>query len=427
MTNKIRAALLGAGNRGALAYAPYALRYPQELEIVAVAEPMAERREAFVRDYGIRSEDAVADWRELLARPRLADAAIICTQDRMHTEPTLLALKQGYHVLLEKPMSPEPSECVAMEHAAREADRLLTICHVLRYTPFWAAVKRVLDDKRIGDIMSVQLSENVGFYHIAHSFVRGSWSRKDDSSPMILAKSCHDMDILSWLIDRECIRASSFGSLGHFRAENAPAGSAARCIDGCAVEASCAYSALKQYLDRPGWARYITSDSSLESVVQALREGPYGRCVYRCDNDVVDHQVANFEFEGGVTATFSMSGFTHNISRSIQVMGTKGELRGYMEKRAFTVYDFVTGEQQEMTVAQSSSGHGGGDEGIVRSFLQEVRGYGSGREGLTSASASVRSHFMAFAAEESRLSGGKPVDLRELRSRHMSANVKSPS
>jgi len=408
---QLKAILIGAGARGAGGYAPYALDYPHELTFVAVAEADPVRRLRFAENHGIPPERCYESWEPLLAEPRLADIALICTQDRMHYGPTMQALKQKYHVLLEKPMSPDPKECLEMEQAARENDRLLTICHVLRYTPFWSTIKRVIQQGTIGEIASIQLNENVGYWHITHSFVRGNWNNADKASPMILAKSCHDMDVLSWLMDRPCTQVTSFGSLMHFREDQAPEGSADRCLD-CKVESTCPYSAPRFYLSDQykGWAGHFTHELTKANIIQGLRNTDYGRCVYRSDNNVVDHQVVNMEFEGGATAMFSMCGFTYEQERRIQIMGTRGELRG--EEGMITVYDFLTGQKTEISIPSQASGHGGGDSGIVASFLQEVRGY-SGQESLTSASASVRSHLIAFAAEESRLNRGKSINLNE--------------
>lgn len=406
----LKAVLIGAGARGADSYAPYALRYPHELQIVAVAEPDPARRERFAENHRIPAEMQFDSWEKLLDGPKLADMAIICTQDRMHYGPTIQALNKSYHVLLEKPMSPDPEECIAMEKAAKDNDRLLTICHVLRYTPFWSKLKEIVSDGKIGKIVSIQLNENVGYWHIAHSFVRGNWSNSDTSSPMILSKSCHDMDVLSWLMGEPCTRVSSFGSLMHFHSGNAPEGATERCLD-CPVQSTCPYSAPRFYLNSQfkGWARHFARDLSEESIVRGLRETNYGRCVYRSDNNVVDHQVVNMEFAGGATAMFSMCGFTMEQERRIQIMGTRGELRG--EGNKITLYDFLTHQKTEITIPDQTSGHGGGDEGVVGSFIKEVRHY-SGQESLTSAAASVRSHLMAFAAEESRLNGGKVVELK---------------
>ncbi|NOV02125.1 Gfo/Idh/MocA family protein [Paenibacillus planticolens] len=410
---KVTAILLGAGDRGARAYAPYALNYPHELQIVAVAEPDEERRAAFTSAHHIAPERSVENWELLLAQPKIADIAIICTQDQMHYHPTLQALELGYHVLLEKPMSPSPEECVEMELMAKKHNRLLTICHVLRYTAFWTAMKRVIDEGKIGQIVNIQLNENVGNMHMAHSFVRGNWNNAEKSSPMILAKSCHDMDILSYIMGEPCERITSFGSLMHFNEDHAPEGAPARCLDGCPAESTCQYYAPKYYLGAGRrWSRKFTMDTSNEGIIEALRTTPYGKCVYRSENNVVDHQVVNMEFASGATAMFSMCGFTRDNTRILQIMGTKGDIRGNMEEDEFTVHDFVTNEQTTVRVHASEEGHSGGDSGIVRSFLNEVRTYNGG-ESSSSASVSVRSHLMSFAAEESRLNGGKPVAIDE--------------
>lgn len=408
---QLTAILIGAGARGAHSYAPYALDYPHELKFVAVAEESYTRRDNFAKLHNIPSDCCFESWEQLLEQPKMADVAMICTQDQMHYEPTLQALAKKYHVLLEKPMSPSPKECIEMERAAKENECLLTICHVLRYTPFWSAIKRVISEGQIGQVVSIQLNENVGYWHIAHSFVRGNWSNSETSSPMILAKSCHDMDVLSWLMDQPCVRVSSYGSLMHFRSENAPEGSTDYCIGGCAVESTCPYSAPRFYFgEGKSWARHFVDELTKENIVRGLQETNYGRCVYKSDNNVVDHQVVNMEFANGATAMFSMCGFTRHQERRIQIMGTGGEIRA--EESRIVVRDFVTHEETVIEIPKQTSGHGGGDSNIVRSFLREVRSF-TGGESLTSASASVRSHMMAFAAEHSRLHKGKSIELND--------------
>ncbi|TXK84937.1 Gfo/Idh/MocA family protein [Paenibacillus sp. N3.4] len=409
--NQLTAVLIGAGARGAHSYAPYALDNPHELKFVAVAEADDTRRENFAKLHNISSDCCFESWEQLLERQKMADIAVICTQDHMHFEPTMQALAKKYHVLLEKPMSPTPKECIEMERTAKENDRLLTICHVLRYTPLWSAIKRVISEGKIGQVVSIQLNENVGYWHIAHSFVRGNWNNSETSSPMILAKSCHDMDALSWLMEQPCVRISSYGSLMHFHSENAPEGSADYCINGCAVESACVYSAPRFYLgEGKSWARHFVDELTKENIVRGLQDTNYGRCVYKSDNNVVDHQVVNMEFANGATAMFSMCGFTRHQERRIQIMGTKGEIRA--EESKIVVYDFLTHEETVIEIPKQTSGHGGGDSNIIRSFLKEVRSY-TGEESLTSASASVRSHMMAFAAEYSRLHKGKSIELNE--------------
>lgn len=410
-------AVIGAGARGLLSYAPYFSRFPDEAEIVAVAEPNEQRRMDFAQQFDLPDERVFASWEELLAQPRFCDALLICTQDQMHFAPTMAALQQGYHVLLEKPMSNSPSECIEMTEMARRAGRLLTICHVSRYIPFWRQLKTILSEGKIGDVVSIQHNENVGYLHYAHSFVRGNWRNASLSSPMILAKSCHDMDLIRWLVDSECTRVSSFGSLSHFRPDNAPEGATDRCTDGCAAEAACPYSAIRFYsqdLETNPYAALITDPPTLENRMKAIAGGPYGKCVYRTDNDVVDHQVVNMEFENGATVMFSMCGFTRDTNRIVQIMGTKGEIRGDLLKEEIDLFEFDGAKRTLIRTPSEDGGHHGGDAGVLRQFiadLREARFSGS----LTSAEASLESHLMAFAAEASRVRQGEVVELRSFR------------
>ena len=408
------AIVIGAGDRGARAYAPYALAYPNELKIVGVAEPGIERRTRLQQGHDIPVENCFESWEEILSGgQKMADIAIICTLDRNHFKPTMRALELGYHVLLEKPMSPDPMECIEMEQAAKKYNRQLTICHVLRYTEFWSTIKKVIAKGEIGEVVSLQLNENVEAMHMSHSFVRGNWNNKEKSSPMILQKSCHDMDIISFVMGKECKRVSSYGSLMHFKEENAPAGAPQRCLEGCPAELECPFHAGRYYLgEGRGWAKKFTEDYTNEGIIQALQETPYGKCVYRSDNNVVDHQVVNMEFEDGATATFSMCGFTREQTRIVQIMGTKGEIRGNMEDNSISIFNFLTRHETVIKFDNPVGGHGGGDNGIVRTFLREIQ-FGNTAGGVSSASASVRSHLMAFAAEDSRLNEGQSIQIDE--------------
>ncbi|WP_217591838.1 Gfo/Idh/MocA family protein [Cohnella sp. GbtcB17] len=413
----VTAAVIGAGGRGR-EYAQYALDQPGELRITAVAEPDPIRREAFADRHGIDPSMCFDSWEALLAGPPVADAVLICTQDRMHYDPAVKALELGYHVLLEKPMSNDPGECARLGQFARRTDRVFAICHVLRYTPFFSTVKRLLNEGRIGEPVTIDLIENVGYWHQAHSFVRGNWRRADESNPMILAKSCHDLDILVWLAGADCDTLSSFGGLRHFRAENAPPGAPYRCLDGCPVSDECPYYAPDIYLNNEDKVSErilrgaISHDTSEEGVLEALRTGPYGRCVYRCDNDVVGHQVVAMEFANGITATFTMTAFTTDGGRTLKIMGTRGQLRAHMAKNAIEISDFKTGRVETIDLESTGLNHGGGDLGIMRDFTRLVRGEGDGAS-LSSADVSVQSHMMAFAAEQSRLER-KTIPIRDL-------------
>lgn len=410
---KVSVALIGAGERGMNCYAPYALRNPQEIEFVAVADADPEKVEKFKTTYNLSEDMCFGSWEEMLERPKLADAVIICTSDRLHYIPTIKALERGYHVLLEKPMSPDPLECIKLDEGARMYKRLLSVCHVLRYTDFYSTVKKLLDEGKIGDLVSIHHIENVGYWHQAHSFVRGNWRNSKESSPMILAKCCHDTDILLWLANADCERIASFGSLMHFKKENAPKGAPERCLDGCPAEKSCPYYAPDLYLtENTDWpTSAISLDRSLEARIKALKEGPYGRCVYHCDNDVVDHQVVSMEFSNGVTATFTMCAFSHDVFRETKLMGTMGEICGSPEKNVIEVYDFKSGKKEVINLSSSEFGHSGGDDGIMRDFVRLVRSDGR-EQGRTDSSISVQSHLIAFAAEKSRLEK-RTVDLKE--------------
>jgi predicted dehydrogenase len=411
--SKVTAILLGAGGRGMGAYASYALKHPNELEFIAVAEPNKERREKFKKLHNLPDNMCFESWEELLAGPKLADAALICTQDRMHFKPTVMAIEKGYHILLEKPISPNPKECLIIGEKAKEHNKVLSVCHVLRYTSFFATLKKLLDDGRIGRLISIQHNENVGYWHQAHSFVRGNWRNSTESSPMILQKSCHDTDILLWLVGAECVRVSSFGSLTHFKSECAPEGAPMRCLDGCPEEDECPYYAPKIYLtDNTGWpTSVISEDTSIEARTKALKDGPYGRCVYHCDNDVVDHQVVNMEFSNEVTVAFTMCAFSNIINRTIKLMGTRGEIRGDMHRNEIEITDFNTGTVETIKLQDSEYGHGGGDYGIMRDFLKLVQQDGK-VQGRTSASVSVQSHMIAFAAEKARVEK-KIINIKE--------------
>ncbi|BBH19492.1 oxidoreductase [Paenibacillus baekrokdamisoli] len=404
---KITAALIGAGQRGMDAYASYALKNPGDIQFVAVADMNSERRERFQQAHDVSDEHCYSSWEQLLDGPKLADAILICTQDKLHYKPAIKALEKGYHVLLEKPMSPNPLECIVMGDYAEKYKRVFSICHVLRYTDFFVTIKKLLTEGRIGRLVSIQHTENVEFGHQAHSFVRGNWNNSETSSPMILAKSCHDMDILLWLADADCTKVSSFGSLTHFRKESAPEGAPQRCLDGCPVQDECSYYAPKAYLERNDWVApilrsVVSDDTSDEGVLQALKEGPYGRCVYHCDNNVVDHQVVNLEFANEVTVAFTMCAFTSEGGRSLKLMGTRGQIRADMEKNVIELTSFITGKTETIHLDVALEGHGGGDYGIMREFIRLVQSDGE-EKGLTGARISVQSHLIAFAAEKSRL------------------------
>jgi predicted dehydrogenase len=405
----VTVALVGAGNRGAEVYGRHLLALAPAARVVAVADPNPVRLARAADLHGVAADARFAGWRELLARERLADAAIIATPDLLHVEPALAALERGYHLLLEKPIAPTAEGVEAIAAAAASSAGSVTVAHVLRYSELFSAIAGLLADGRIGELVSVQHTENIGYWHFAHSYVRGNWRNQAGSSPMILAKACHDLDLLRWLVGSRCLSVASYGGLRHFRSENAPAGSTERCTGGCAVERDCPYSAIRIYLERfegrPGWPNgVLTPEPDPERVRLALETGPYGRCVYRCDNDVADQQVVALSFAGGVSATLTVSAFTEDNTRTVHLMGTHGELRAHMGRGEIILNDFAAGRSESVLVAPSGQGHSGADAGLVRDFVARLRGEETG-PALTDLEASIESHRIAFAAEESRRQG----------------------
>jgi predicted dehydrogenase len=452
MSHPLTAILIGAGNRGHDAYGSYALAHPDEIRFVAVAEPHDVRRARFAEAHAIPPERQFHTWEDLLARPQVADAALTCTQDHMHVEPAVAALEAGYNVLLEKPMATTRADCVRLAQTAERTGRLLQICHVLRYTPFFSTLHDIVASGRLGDVVTVEHRENVTYWHMAHSYVRGHWRNSQLESPMILAKCCHDLDILFWNLG-PCRRLSSVGSLMHYRPENAPPGAPERCTDGCPVADDCPWYAPRLYLelvplmqiarrspaalerlgatlvlDHPtlaniarraipgldaaldyrGWpVSVISEDTSLDARRRALETGPYGRCVYHCDNDVVDHQVVSMELQSGASAVLVMHGHSHREGRTMRYDGTRATLRGqyYVNEQEIQIHDHRTGEVEIIRPTLGpvgATGHGGGDAGLMAAFVRAVR---DPSIALTTARESLESHLMGFAAEQARVEG----------------------
>lgn len=415
---QVTAVLVGAGLRGSEAYASYALKYPNELKFVAVAEPDEIRRTGFAEKHHIEDKRQYKDYGELLAAGKIADCALVCTQDYMHFEPVIKLLEMGYHVLCEKPMSPNMQETIEMGNMAEKYNRILSICHVLRYSPFFVQVKKLLEAGKIGKLISIQHIEEVGYWHHAHSFVRGNWRKAEESSPMILAKCCHDMDILRWLVDSPCESVSSYGDLTYFKEENAPEDAPMYCMEGCKNRDTCPYYAPRFYLEheralKDNLTRAVSYDTDKEIVLEKLRTSPYGRCVFHCDNTVVDHQVVNLKFENGVDASFEMCAFTHDCKRKINLMGTHGQLIGDMEESQIILYDFVTGNKEILQLHTPKEGHSGSDVAMMKAFVELVVADGE-MVGRTSALMSVESHLMAMAAEKSRLEK-KVIEMKRYR------------
>ena len=422
---KLKVVVIGCGLRG-MAYTNIMARDPEKYEVVAVAEPLPDRRRYMQEKHNIPDNMCFEDWPELMALGKIADVAIISVMDREHHKLAMKAIELKYDLLLEKPVAPELPECVDIAKYAKEQGVKIMVCHVLRYAPVFVKIKEILDSGELGDIVSINHEECVGDIHQSHSFVRGNWGNSKRSSTMLLQKSCHDIDLLSWLISKECKQVQSFGNIAYFKKENAPEGSPEFCIDGCPQAETCPYNAVKLYLDKKenDWFRPVSTgmiDPQDVDVEKALRTTNYGRCVFKCDNDVVDHQTVNMLFEDDVTVTFTMAAFNKG-GRHIHVMCTKGELRASTDDSIIHTYNFVTKEDKDFDVNALSdsiiNGHGGGDDGIVEA-LYSYFALDKKLDNVTEIDVSLKSHILVFAAEESRLSGGKTVDLEEFKSRYL--------
>ncbi|MBP6591092.1 MAG: Gfo/Idh/MocA family oxidoreductase [Chitinophagaceae bacterium] len=405
----VTAITCGAGSRGNV-YGNYAVQYADQLDIVGVAEPIPIRKQRYSSKHNIPESNQFNTWEDVFKRPKFADAIIITTPDDLHYGPCMAALKMGYDVLLEKPISPSEKECRDILELAKKNNRIVAVCHVLRYAPYFVKLRELMNSGAIGEVISVQHMEPIEHTHMSHSYVRGNWHNSKATTPIILAKSCHDLDILKWMVNKPSQRIQAFGDLKWFRKENAPAGSTARCGDGCTVEAECPYSAQKLYY-RNRQRTYVfdmPDDKSKhgEHILEKLKTTNYGRCVYKMENDQPDHYICNIQFEGNITAAFSMEAFTSYEGRRTRVMGSMGDIVGDMS--SFTLTDFRTGKKTEWK--QDTDGHGGGDWRLVADWIQAVDQQNPAL--LTSTiDASIESHLMGFAAEKSRKEN-KVVDVK---------------
>lgn len=413
--------IVGAGSRGLTVYADYIARHPEQFRLVGVVEPRPYYREETARRHQLPADRCWSDWRELLGQRPVAPAVILATQDRDHLEPALAFMQLGYDLLLEKPMAPTLEECRQLQQASRRYEKLMVVAHVLRYTPYFQQLKRVVDSGILGQLVTVRHFEPVLFWHQAHSFVRGNWRKSADSAPMILAKSCHDLDMLCHLVGRDPLRVASFGGLSHFSQEHQPAGASPRCQDCRYRDQGCPYSAHRFYLGLQkqgllGWPLdTITSDTSEAGVLQALAEGPYGRCVYNCDNDVVDHQVVAVEFTGGLSATFTMTAFAHERLRETELLGSHAQLSGDGRKIRLRPFGDLAAPlpdqdgrlQPDGEILWDFShvpghGHSGGDDGLMNFFHHCLQDRARALQ-WTLPEEALRGHALCFAAEQARL------------------------
>jgi predicted dehydrogenase len=420
----VSAVMLGAGNRGSDVYGELALK-GAGLRFVAVADRNPAKLERFGAMHGIPASAQFLDWRDAVAfaQTQQLESAFVCLPDALHEDASIACLEADLHVMLEKPAANTLAGTRRVLRAAQTSSRAVMLGYVLRFTPFFQTLRRVIQSGTLGQVVTLDWRENVSSMHYAHSYVRGNWRNTTESSPMILAKCSHDLDLLGWLTGLPVTRASSFGGLRHFTSENAPEGAPKRCLEGCPVSESCAFYAPKVYLTGDaGWpASVISPDSGLDARRAALETGPYGRCVYHCDNDVVDHQVAILELQSGASATFAMHGHSGEEGRTFRIDGTLASLRGVfsatkqelrLEKHDVATASSGVGELIPIEAApgMSGAGHGGGDAGLMRAFVQAVQ-----RNTRADPAQYLTSHLLAFALEDSRLNGGRVVDLERFR------------
>lgn len=415
---KLKVIVIGAGIRG-IEYTEHMANNPDMYQVVAVAEPVASRRNYMKEKHNIPEDMCFEDWHPLLALGKIADVALIATMDRDHFEPTIKAIDLKYDILLEKPIAPEAKECKAIQEAAEKNDIKVVICTVLRYTEIFTTLKDIIDSGKIGDVMSINHEECVGYIHQSHSFVRGNWGNSERSSTMLLQKSCHDVDILQWLLGKRCKQVQSFGKLTYFTEANAPDGAPDYCIQGCPVQDTCPFNAVKLYLDDKDndWFRSSCSKEykpTDEIIKNSITNTQYGKCVFKCDNDVVDHQTVNMLFEDDVLVTFTMNPFNKG-GRHIHIMGTKGEIRAAIDGNSpINVRNLVTDEIEVIPLVALdgiNGGHGGGDGGIVKALYSYITGTYTGKS-IPEISESCYNHLVTFAIEESRKTN-KIVDVEE--------------
>jgi predicted dehydrogenase len=414
MKNKVTLVLVGAGNRGRGIFGQYALDNPHRAKFIAVVEPEADRRASFAQAHEIPPAMQFASVSDFFGRhpEKMADALVIATIEGVRVEPIRLGMQADYAVLCEKPLGLSAQECVAVSDAARRHKGLFMVCHQMRYTPLYQALKRIVSTGKYGRVINIEHSENVSFEHMAHSFVRGFFNN-DALTPMILAKACHDMDILLYLTGAKPLRIASFGGLAHFRPENAPAGAPAYCLEGCPAAKDCPYDVRRMYFrpdTDPAYLRQMGVIRDQNHLLELLKTNRFGRCVYRCDNNVVDHQVCSMEFEGGVTASFVMDGHSGIERRRTRIFLTEAEVDLDTSRNTIEIRR-ANGEQEALTPTAGGGTHSGGDHAIMENFVEAIL---TGRDDfvLTSVADSLDSHLLSFAAETSRRSG-QTVSLSE--------------
>lgn len=413
-------AIIGFGSRGQM-FAKL-IAEDKNSKLTAVAEPAEASRE-YAAQFGVPQENRFVSADEFFAQGKIADAVLICSQDAQHKEMALKALDLGYDILLEKPAAATIEDCIQIRDTANRLNRKVMLTHVLRYSPFYRYIKQMIIDGKLGKIVNIEQTENVAYWHFALSYVRGPWRNMKNSTPTIIAKCCHDLDLIVWLMDKKCTSLSSFGKLFYFTPENAPKGSTAYCCD-CPEEVreKCLYNAYKIYPQRMeravvgGLARL--KGQSIYDILAAKKDA-VSKCVFRSGNDAIDNQVVNMEFVDGSNANLTMTAFSKECYRITHVHGTLGDVFGNSEDGLLHVN--LYGEEERIVDVNKEplfntdgidlgGGHGGGDYYLYKDFIDYISG-GDKSVTRTIIEQSIESHVMGFKAEESRLNGGKAIKL----------------
>jgi len=399
----IKVCLIGAGQRGTH-LARQLNHFSGKAKLVAVAEPRESARLSIAREFSLAGDVCFTGWKEMLESKIHCDAAIIATLDNQHTAPVLACLDNGWDIMLEKPVADRFEDIKMIEHVREKSGKIISVCQTLRYKKNFKKVKELVDDGAIGEVVTMEYLEAIGNIRFSHNYVRGKWGREEDNTFLLLHKSSHDLDFISWIIDKPCLKVSSYGGLKYFNPDNAPAGSASRCGNECQVEQSCIYSALKLYVntDRTAWpANTVSKDHSLKSHLDVINKGPLGKCVWKSGNNVVDHQVVSMEFEGNVTVTFTMSGFTSFIGRRIRIHGTAGDLFFDEANQLIRLTKYGSGEGKEFLFDPDPYTHPE-DQEIVGNWIEAIL-----KNDISAIAVDIKevikTHSIVFAAEKSRL------------------------
>ncbi|MBE7079086.1 MAG: Gfo/Idh/MocA family oxidoreductase [Clostridiales bacterium] len=421
---KLTVSIIGVGGRGGEAYGRYINTLRDKFQLVSLCEINPVRLKKYGDMFEVKPENRFLSEDEFFKKKR-SDVLIVSTQDRQHVAQAKRALLLGYNLLLEKPISDDVEELRSLLKTAQETGGKVMVCHVLRYTAMVRKIEEILKSGALGMLVSIDQTENVVYWHEAHSYVRGNWRKREESTPMIMAKCCHDLDLLQHFAGSKCKSVSSMGSLAYFKKAYQPVGAADRCLD-CKFVDSCKYSAKRVYIEM--WKNLgspknvvpmsiITNAYPLteEAIYEAIKEGPYGRCAFACDNNVVDNQTTIMQFENGVTATLKMEAFVSRNGRDIRFFGTQGELEVREGEDLIVLRRYFetpkTWRISELT--DDLEGHGGGDHRIIDALYEVMTEKNLSAD--TSLEKSIESHYMAIAAEESRLKGGELVQIENYR------------